>query len=369
VTTVAGITPDQQLPPAEAPIRSSKKNVSHIPTLDGIRAVAVILVFVAHSGLDKLVPGGLGVTIFFFLSGYLITTLMRKEIGKTGTLDIKKFYARRALRIFPPLYITLALCLIVVMTGIYPSPLQPIPVILQFIHLANYARWLGFEPGLIPTIPLWSLAVEEHFYLFFPLLYLFLTRRFNSRQQALVLLGICAITLGFRIVTALTVADYHEIYNWTHTRVDSLLFGCILAVWSNPALDDDADSYVPTLAHLAAAIVLMLACLLIRSEFFRQTFRYTAQGIALFFMFSYTIRLRGGPVYRLLVNKPMQVIGLLSYTFYLSHFFVLSALAVRLPHVSHLNRSLLGLVISFCYAGLMYLLIEKPLAKIRARLH
>ena len=79
-----------------------------IPSLNGIRALAVSLVFFAHSGLERIVPGGLGVTIFFVLSGYLITTLMRIEHATTGSVSFKAFYLRRVLRLMPPLFIVVA---------------------------------------------------------------------------------------------------------------------------------------------------------------------------------------------------------------------------------------------------------------------
>src|SRR5688572_24293346 len=78
---------------------------STIPSLDGIRAIAVSLVFLAHSGLEHLIPGGLGVTIFFVLSGYLISTLMRIEHASCQALDFRAFYLRRLLRLMPPLLI------------------------------------------------------------------------------------------------------------------------------------------------------------------------------------------------------------------------------------------------------------------------
>jgi peptidoglycan/LPS O-acetylase OafA/YrhL len=74
----------------------------NIPSLDGIRAIAVCVVFFAHSGLEHLIPGGLGVTIFFVLSGYLISTLMRMEHAASGALDFRAFYLRRLLRLMPP---------------------------------------------------------------------------------------------------------------------------------------------------------------------------------------------------------------------------------------------------------------------------
>jgi len=74
-----------------------------IPSLDGLRAVSISIVLVSHAGYGNVVPGGLGVTIFFFLSGYLITTLLLDERKRSGRIDIGKFYIRRAFRLFPPL--------------------------------------------------------------------------------------------------------------------------------------------------------------------------------------------------------------------------------------------------------------------------
>ncbi|MBV9290180.1 MAG: acyltransferase, partial [Hyphomicrobiales bacterium] len=80
-----------------------------IPSLDGVRAISVLIVVLCHSDLEDLVPGGLGVTIFFFLSGFLITTLMLTEHESTGGINILNFYARRAFRLMPPLLVTLAI--------------------------------------------------------------------------------------------------------------------------------------------------------------------------------------------------------------------------------------------------------------------
>lgn len=100
---------------------SHQPGAFHIPSLDGLRAVAILLVFVAHAGLDHIVPGGFGVTIFFFLSGYLITTLLRREFDRFGSIDLWQFYLRRVLRIWPAFYLVLlcgaALTLLHVLPG------------------------------------------------------------------------------------------------------------------------------------------------------------------------------------------------------------------------------------------------------------
>ena len=93
--------------PMSLPAGSPHGRVSFdIPSLDGLRAISFFLVFLGHSGVP-LIPGGFGVTVFFFLSGYLITTLLRLEANKYGRVDLKLFYMRRALRIWPPFYLVL----------------------------------------------------------------------------------------------------------------------------------------------------------------------------------------------------------------------------------------------------------------------
>jgi hypothetical protein len=84
---------------------SVTKGGLHLPSLNGIRTVAFALVFLGHAGLNKIVPAAFGVTLFFFLSGYLITALLRLELEKTGTVSLKNFYLRRMMRILPPFYL------------------------------------------------------------------------------------------------------------------------------------------------------------------------------------------------------------------------------------------------------------------------
>src|SRR5271163_2884515 len=89
----------------------------HIPSLDGLRAVSFLIVFLAHAGVEGF-PGGFGVTVFFFLSGYLITTLMRMEADASGKVSLKHFYLRRALRILPPFYVVLVAATLLAAAGV-----------------------------------------------------------------------------------------------------------------------------------------------------------------------------------------------------------------------------------------------------------
>src|SRR5262249_9481143 len=130
----------------------------HIPSLDGIRAVAVSIVFLFHAA-HGVFPGGVGVTIFFFLSGFLITTLLRLEAEQAGRVSLRNFYLRRALRILPPMYITLAGATLA--SVVIRDPLSMPVLAFQALHFTNYL--MDHESSFpIGTIVLWSLAVEEH---------------------------------------------------------------------------------------------------------------------------------------------------------------------------------------------------------------
>ena len=143
--------------------RSHRSQV--IPSLDGIRAISVLIVVLGHSGLEALVPGGLGVTIFFFLSGYLISTLMLAEHSRTGEINILNFYARRVFRLMPPLIVSLAIAYGLTYSGLLAGAITCKGLAAQLLYFANYYG-LFFDPG--NTIPdgtgiLWSLAVDEPF--------------------------------------------------------------------------------------------------------------------------------------------------------------------------------------------------------------
>jgi len=339
--------------------------MSRIPALDGIRTIAVLLVMCAHGGLGSLIPGGLGVTVFFFLSGYLITSLMRSENRQTGTVSLSQFYIRRFVRILPPLYISLVLCEVLIASGIFVMPRPPewLGVTSQVFFFQNYANLFGNPIG-IPLTGIWSLAVEEHFYMFFPLCYVFFLRKISRRQQLLFCLLVCAIPLGFRIYYAQTLADFSGNYNWSHTRIDSIMFGAALALFNNPKLDRDA--WRPHSTHAILALAILFVSLIIREELFRQTVRYTLQGAALYILFSYAIW-DSGRLARLLASPFSVIVARYSYTLYLIH---LPLLLLARQFIASRPLSVpVAYALAFFYAAAMYRWVERPLAAWRHRLH
>ncbi len=344
-----------------------------IPSLDGLRAASFLIVFLSHALTQKWVPGYFGLSVFFFLSGYLITTLLRMEFDQTGGLNFRDFYLRRALRIFPPFYLILGLAYALTWTGVLQNPPTPGAMAAQMLHMTNYyivrhGWWTGIAPG---TWIYWSLAVEEHFYLLFPLLYLAMRRRgLSPRGQAALLLGLCAAVLLWRCLLVFGLhASKDRLYVATDTRVDSILFGCVLAVWGNPALDAAPASSEHRLKYLwlPLAVAALLVSFVVRHFWFDQTLRYTIQGLALFPIFMAAVRLPSWGVFRLLNLRPVQYVGLLSYSLYLLHTMILAGLDER-THWPHLVQGVIGFAASLSLAALIYRFVERPCARLRKRL-
>jgi peptidoglycan/LPS O-acetylase OafA/YrhL len=343
------------------PARSGK-----IPSLDGVRAISFLIVFVAHSGLDKIVPGRLGVNIFFFLSGYLITTLMIRERASMGWISLKLFYARRALRIFPPMYAIAGATLVYLWLTHQMAGITLGGVSSQLFYYQNY--W--YHGGLIPGLgPLWSLAVEEHFYLFFPpLMLLFLDRmRLNYAQVAKVLLGLCLLILVWRCFVVGYMPDgMRWARDQSDTRADSILFGCVLAclettgicerIWLRPRL----ERWV-----LPASVGLLLVTLVVRNDVFRETLRYTLQAVAIAPMLYYVVHFPQGKIGQLLNSRMLARLGILSYSLYLLHATVLLE-ANRLLH-SRLFAAIVAFIVAVTLAEVTRILVERPFEQMRKR--
>jgi peptidoglycan/LPS O-acetylase OafA/YrhL len=347
-----------------------------IPSLDGLRAVAVLLVFGSHALPDlKAIPGAFGVTIFFFLSGYLITTLIRREFDSTGTVSLRDFYTRRALRILPPFLATFLPGVAAMRAGLLVGHVDPHAVLAAIFYYANYfiihRSWWDMPPG---SGPLWSLAVEEHFYLAFPLVYLLLRSTLpNRRHQAAVLLLVCAAVLGWRLVLmhrmypvdVFTIARFRM---GTDTRIDSILFGCILAIWGNPVIDKPpaVPEWIWKWVIFPAGLATLVASFLVTDNRVRETVRYTVQGIALYPVFIAAIRWPDWGIMRVLNWRPVAFVGVLSYSFYLLHDFVVTQLEFH--GAGARERLLVGLPLTIGLSWLVYVLVEKPVAHLRARL-
>ncbi|MCS5720454.1 acyltransferase [Herbiconiux sp. CPCC 203407] len=348
---------------------------SKIPSLDGLRAASIVIVLIGHGQtLGDPWPGHVGVTVFFFLSGFLITTLLRREYEANQRISLGRFYLRRALRILPPAWIAITLCVIVGAAGILPSTMNIWGTLSEYLNYTNYylvyadqvhgERTFGLPPE---STQLWSLAVEEHFYLVFPLLLIVLTAlRIRMRTIGWALLAAGGAVLVWRLVLSLEGAGFYRLYVSTDTKFDGLVIGAAMALLFNPALGDRPPFGIPewivnrVLAPVGVVVFVIAA---ISPEAPRLAVADSAICLALIPVFWFVITRPTSVAGRVLNHRWVAHLGVLSFSVYLLHRLVLGLvqLAGLEPWLSDLSAYLLVLI----PAQLMFLLVERPLGRVR----
>ncbi|HVE58040.1 MAG TPA: acyltransferase, partial [Pyrinomonadaceae bacterium] len=203
-----------------------EKLSNRIPSLDGLRAISIVLVIAGHwlhvlgyGNLGNL--GNLGVRVFFVISGFLITGLLLKEIEKTSGVNLLKFYFRRTLRIFPPYYFYLLVIAVITFLGFIYVPLKSL--FFASVYITDYANPSNWLLGHT-----WSLAVEEQFYLLFPGVLLILGIRYTKIFLFLVVLASPLIRLAdFQFFGSEPI----WVVKGFHANMDALAIGCLLALF------------------------------------------------------------------------------------------------------------------------------------------
>ncbi|MEO1858024.1 MAG: acyltransferase, partial [Rubritalea sp.] len=295
-------------------------NKGYIPSLDGIRTLSILIVIVSHAGFGHVVPGGLGVTTFFFLSGFLITIILMREYERTKTIHYPYFFVRRILRLAPPLFTCLAVAYGLTFIGVSQGGFSWTGILSQTFYLANYHlifQWPGEVPEGLGI--LWSLAVEEHFYLFYPVVLLFLMRKFKKNGAAVGLAILCVVVLLWRnYLFIIQEVPVDRIYFGTDTRIDSILYGCILALTWNPVDAKPSSSFTTKeLLITGAAGAVFIGTIFYREPIYRETFRYTLQGLCMMPLFYYAINKADHIFFSWLNWGWMRKLGVYSYGMYL----------------------------------------------------
>jgi peptidoglycan/LPS O-acetylase OafA/YrhL len=315
---------------------------AYIPALDGLRAVSIALVMLSHFGFGAFVPGIFGVTIFFFVSGFLITRQLLGEVGATGSLRFDMFYLRRVLRLYPALIVMVAASAVV-----FPAlggRMAASDIVWALFYGTNYHAMAGGNQSGIPFVPhpfaiLWSLAVEEHYYLAFPLIVWLFGRSPGRLTWAIVVLIVAVTAWRFHVVGYCT--DHPEIgfcavpfriEHGTDTRVDSILYGALLATLLGSSWSGKVLASLRSPAVFATGAGALLASFLIRDAWFRDGLRFSVQGMGLFICIGATLYAAPlAPVRSLLAHQVAILLGRWSYSLYLWHWPVFSLCGVLLP--------------------------------------
>lgn len=334
--------------------------MKRIESLDGLRGASIALVVLSHAGLGKIVPGGLGVTLFFFISGYIITRLLLQEHARYGSIDIPAFFARRAFRILPALLMYLLACSLYLF--FYFSSIEPLHLLSAVFNVYNYYYIFVLDHGgpignHHPYAIVWSLAVEEHYYLAYPFLFAALISKPSQFRNWLILLSAASLALRFYLAWHIGTENLpaERIYKATDTRIDSIAFGAIFALTTAKSASGRMARILRGDLAFPCGAVLLLASLIFREQVFRETLRYTIQGIAIALIFSALIETKKPN--RILTSSAATWLGSISYSLYLWHWLCLIVLENAWPrfmetvagHIVFVAASLLAAHISHRY--------------------
>lgn len=326
------------------------------PYLEGLRGVAILLVMVAHlipviGGLSVVKWGGLGVNIFFVLSGFLITSILVAEERRTGSISLKQFYLRRVFRIFPVFYLFVLFVGLLKLTGVSPDPARDL--LISGLFLRNIFGHGDF------TGHLWSVSLEEQFYFLWPLSLLLLGyRRILSKA-----LGVIFLVMVWR-----AVAIHWSLFNYdsgvfnvrTDFRIDAILIGCVtsLAFHSakfRPWLEKISQSWLTPFAFLA-----MLYWTL-NGESFTKPFYHTVNNFLTAYFFLCLVCHERSLSRTTLCTSGLRWIGKVSYSLYLWH------LCIVPIETLHALPLIVQIGLAFLMATISYYGVEMPCLKLKER--
>lgn len=330
-TTGAGVpVADPAADGAEADAHRTARRIPYEPALDGLRGVAVASVLLYHFGLRYARGGYLGVDAFFVLSGYLITTLLVREWSSSGGIALGRFWAHRVRRLFP------ALCLVLVAVAAYAAlvakpdikdqlrydGLATLFYVMNWRLIASAQSYFDqFAPS--PLRHMWSLAIEEQYYLVWPLITLGVLRLWRSARALLVLCGVLAVVSAVWTFALFDPAvDASRLYYGTDTRAQSLLIGSALAAAVAAGL-----RFTSPLARRLVAMAAVLAALLLAVAWIRlpatspalYRFGFTGHALLVGVIILACTQIGPNPVRAVLSFEPLRRLGIISYGVYLYH--------------------------------------------------
>jgi peptidoglycan/LPS O-acetylase OafA/YrhL len=344
--------------------------MNRIRTLDGWRGIAILFVLAEHAGVEHFKNqtwsglGSLGVDIFFVLSGYIITARLLDEREKSSTINLSSFYMRRAFRILPLL--VSFLCVLCALSLFLSMDLRPSQIAGSLFFFRNY-QYAALGEGIY-TAHFWSLSIEEHFYLLWPLLLL----RLGNRRAAW-FAGIGAVLCGLwrwydgifpngpvgRLLPGAT-AGFRSLR--TDARIDGLLLGYVLALL---LLHPQVLEFIRR--NFPKETPLLCGCLLILNQQWNHGYPTLTSYLLITLMLASTLIVKEGLVYQWLNSRLLAGIGTISYSLYVwQQLFLLHPVAAH--PLGKLSVFPYNLACAFVLASSSYYFLEQPMQKLGKRL-
>lgn len=352
-----------------------KYSTRYMPGLDGLRAIAVIGIIIYHLNKQWLTGGFLGVDTFFVISGYLITSLLLFEYESTGIINLKQFWLRRVKRLIPAMSV---LVMVVTVATLILKPDEIVNIkqdafaavfyVSNWWYIAsdvNYFEQFAF----MPLKHLWSLAIEEQFYIIFPTVFIFLLLTIKKyRNVTLILWIVSLISLLTMVIIAQSQTGHSRVYFGTDTRLQTMLLGVIFAfVWPPFKLKKNPNHLLRTIIDSIGVVGIALLLILFlkvndNSNWIYNGGFYLISGLTLLVIISAVHP--SGYFAKILGNPLFVYIGKRSYSLYLWHFPVISFV-----HSYYVDGQLpfyiyaVDIILTIVLAELSYRYIEKPFRK------
>ncbi|HHF5353502.1 TPA: acyltransferase family protein [Haemophilus influenzae] len=348
-------------------------SIKYRPEIDGLRAIAVISVIIYHLNENWLSGGFLGVDIFFVISGFLITGIIITEIQQ-NSFSLKQFYTRRIKRIYPAFITVMALVSFIASVIFIYNDFNKLrkTIELAIAFLSNF--YLGLTQGYFdlsanenPVLHIWSLAVEEQYYLIFPLILILAYKKFREIK---VLFIITLILFFILLATSFVSANFYKevlhqpnIYYLSNLRFPELLVGSLLAIYHNLSASKQASKQASNVIAILSTL-LLFSCLFLMHN----NIAYIP-GITLILPCIFTALIihttsQNNIIKLCLSNKAIVFIGKISYSLYLYHW-IFIALAYYITGEKQINNQSIAIVtvLTIIFSVLSYYLIEQPIRK------
>ena len=367
--------PRRRPDPAPAAPAVVAAGTSRIPSLDGLRGLSIALVVAFHAlntatrgrtghdydgPLKYVLNGGLGVTVFFVISGFLITHLLLRETARTGAVDLVDFYVRRTFRIWPAFFAYLAAIAVLHWTRVVGIAERD--VVAAGLFAFNYAphvgnAWVGQS---------WSLCVEEQFYLLWPALLLWAGRRRATLTAVAIVLAVPVVR--YAEVRWLPGRGYWVSHLWQqgHTRMDSIMVGCLVALLGDhPRFRSAVARAFAWRAHVAALAWLFVGWAVLdrfAPPAVRLGIGYSLEAVAAAVMLIWAVQHPATPAGRLLNSRPLAHLGRISFSLYLWNV----AFCIPLNH-TWTGRFPFNVLCALAVAEASYAGVERPFLALRQR--
>ena len=352
------------------------KKRRYITGLDGIRAIAVIMVLAYHLKLALFKSGFLGVTVFFVLSGYLITGILISEVEEEGTIDLKNFWLRRIRRLVPAV---MSMAVVIIFVSAVVNRVIFTKGCKDFLaSVLGFNNWWQifnkvsyFEAAGVPSpfTHCWSLAIETQFYLIYPLILLGIYKLVKSRgegraKRGLLFVGVTLLLALISVILMIILFDPQQdasrVYYGTDTRAFSLLFGALLAIlWEYRMVPRRLSASVNMVLGSVSFAVLLVMTIAINgsSNFWYRGGQFI--GTILTVLVIYTVSGRKTWLIRFLSNPVLKWIGDRSYSIYLWHYPIILLISKGIKASWWIT--LIEIVLSVVLAELSYRFIETPI--------